>query len=85
MKIVNKSMEKVSIRDVKVGDTFLDDDGLWMRIRYEGDDIACPRCDEDIAISDHIDYMAVNLETGEVYNLGGYETVTLVECEAIIK
>ena len=85
MKIVNKTMEKVSIRDVKIGETFLDDDGLWMRIRYEGDDIDCPRCDECISISDSINFMAVNLETGEVYNLGGYETVTLVECEATIK
>ncbi len=85
MKIVNKTMEKVSIRDVKIGETFLDDDGLWMRVRYEGDDIDCPRCDECISISDSINFMAVNLETGELYNLGGYETVTLVECEAIIK
>lgn len=83
MKITRKTGRDVMINQVKVGQTFIEDNEIFLMCRYEGDDICCPRCDEDIAINDEVAYLAVMLSTGEIYDFQSYNEVTLVECEVI--
>ena len=84
MKVVTNKKDKMPIHSIKVGQTFIDDDEIFMVCRYEGDDIYCPRCDEDISISDSVEYLAVSLTSGEIYNFAFNTQVTPIDCEARI-
>jgi hypothetical protein len=84
MKVVTNKKDTVSIRDIGIGGTFIDDDEVFMICRYEGDDIYCPRCDEEISIGDQVGYLAVSLVSGDIYNFASNVYVTPVDCEAKI-
>lgn len=83
MKITRKTNKTVPIRQIEVGQTFIEDDEIFLMCRYEGEGITCPRCSEDISINEEIAYLAVMLSTGELFNFHPYDAVTLVECEVV--
>ena len=84
MKVITNKKDTVSNRDIGIGGTFIDDDEVYMICRYEGDDIYCPRCDEEISVSDQVGYLAVSLSSGDIYNFSPSLYVTPVNCEAKI-
>lgn len=84
MKVITNKKDTVSIRDIEMGGTFIDDDEVYMLCRYEGDDIYCPRCDEEISVNDQVGYLAVSLGSGDIYNFASNVYVTPVDCEAKI-
>lgn len=83
MEIKRKTDRTVSIHQIKVGQTFIEENEIFLMCRYEGDGITCPRCSEDISINEEIAYLAVMLSTGELFNFHPYDAVTLVECEVV--
>ena len=83
MKITRRTGKKVAINQVEAGQTFICEGDIYIMCRYEGDDICCPRCDENIAISEEIECLAVNLSSGAIYNFYYYTEVTLTECEVV--
>lgn len=83
MKITRKTDKTVPIHQIKVGQTFIEDNEIFLMCHYDGDDIICPRCSEDISINEEIAYLAVMLSTGELFNFHPYDSVTLVECEVV--
>lgn len=83
MKITRKTGKKVLINQIELGQTFIEDDEIFLMCRYEGGDICCPRCDASITISDEVAYFAVMLSSGEIFIFSPYDEVMLVECEVI--
>ena len=83
MRITRKSEKKIRFAELKVGETFIEDDEVFIKCRYEGENIFCPRCDEQIDIVEELEYLAVMLSTGELWNFESYSMVTKIECEVI--
>ena len=52
--------------DLKVGDTFVDTDEVFIKCRYVGENIVCPRCNEMIDTDDEMSNLALMLSTGEL-------------------
>lgn len=85
MKVVTNKKDTISIRDIEIGGTFIDDDDeVFMMCRYEDNYIYCPRCDEKISIDDLAGCLAVSLVSGDIYNFSSNKYVTPVDCEAKI-
>lgn len=84
MKIINKEKEKIFIRSLEIGDTFIYDHELYMLCKYCGTIIYCPRCEQSIDISEEIYCMAVCLADGEIYDFTAGTNVLPVECELTI-
>lgn len=83
MKTRRKKSKLVNISEVKIGQTFVEDNEIFMMCRYVGDVIECPYCDEIISIDKEIRYLAVMLSNGELYNFEYYTEVELIECEVV--
>ena len=83
MKVTRKRNKETFIRELSIGQTFVDDGEVFMLVRYEGTDIECPHCGEYIDPSQEMPYMAVLLATGEVYDFEPHSTVTIIECEVV--
>lgn len=83
MKIRRKESKLVSISEIKKGQTFIEDNEIFMMCHYLGDVIECPRCDEEISINEEIKYLAVMLSTGELFDFEYYTEVELTECEVV--
>lgn len=83
MKITRKKSKLVNISEVKIGQTFIEDNEIFMMCRYVGDVIECPHCDEEISIDEEIRYLAVMLSNGELYDFEYYTEVELTECEVV--
>lgn len=80
--MIVKSREKkeVLFRDIKVGQVFKNDEGVFVKIRLEDDYIVCPRCDEDIHITDiNCTEYAVELTTGLAYEISGHIMVEPIQ------
>ena len=83
MRVTRKSEKKVRFMDLKVGDTFIDDDEIFIKCRYEGENIFCPRCDEQINIDDEMPCLALMLSTGELWTFQDYSMIVKIECEVV--
>lgn len=83
MKITRKSEKTVRFMDLKVGETFIDDEEIFIKCRYEGENIFCPRCDEQIDVDDELPGLALMLSTGELWNFESHNTVVKIECEVV--
>ena len=83
MRVTRKSENKVRFSDVKMGETFIDDGEIFVKCRYEGESIYCPRCDECIVVEEETGELAVMLSTGELWNFESYTMVTRIECEVV--
>lgn len=83
MKITRKTGKNVRINQIELGQTFIEDDEIFLMCRYEGDSVYCPHCNEDITVSDEVEYLAVMLSSGEIFNFYPYNEVTLIECEVV--
>lgn len=75
-----KEREEIFFRDIKIGQVFRDDEGVFMKMRLEDDYVVCPRCDEDIHISDvNCTEYAVELTTGLAYEISGHTVVEPIQ------
>lgn len=83
MRITRKTEKKVRFGELKVGETFIEDDEIFVKCRYEGESLYCPRCDECIVIEDELGDFAVMLSTGELWNFEAHNMVTRIECEVV--
>lgn len=83
MKIKRKESKLISISEIKIGQTFIEDDEIFMMCKYLGDVIECPRCDSEISIDREIKYLAVLLSNGELYDFEYYAMVEPTECEVV--
>ena len=80
MIVKSKERKEVFFRDIKVGQVFRDDEGIFMKIQLEDDYIVCPRCNEDIHISDvNCTEYAVELTTGLTYEMSGHIMVEPIQ------
>lgn len=78
MIVKEKNRDRMCFNQMNVGTVFRDDDCMYMKIRIADDNLSCPRCDEDIHISDEIVGFAVDIETGTVYQLNEWDSYELV-------
>lgn len=83
MKIIRKETNLVRVSTIKVGQTFIEEDEIFMMCQYVGNVIECPRCEEEISISEEVRYLAVMLSNGELFDFEPFAEVELVECEVI--
>lgn len=83
MKITRKKSNLVSISEIKIGQTFIEDNEIFMMCKYFGDAIECPYCDSEISIDNEIRYLAVMLSNGELYDFEYYTEVEPIECEVV--
>lgn len=83
MKVTRKSEKRVRFAELKVGEVFVEDDEVFIKCRYEGENIFCPRCDEQVDIVNELEHLAVTLSTGELWNFESYNMVTRIECEVV--
>lgn len=77
-----KEREEIYFKDVKEGQVFKQyaDDSIYMKVGFEDDSICCPRCDEDIHISEEkgMGY-AVELNSGLIYDFDTHSTVEIIQ------
>lgn len=83
MKITRKKSKLVSISEIRVGQTFIEDDEIFMMCKYFGDAIECPHCDAEILVDKEIRYPAVMLSNGELFDFEYYAMVEPIECEVV--
>jgi hypothetical protein len=83
MNIKRKRNKETFIRELSIGQTFIEEGEVFMFVRYEGTDIECPRCSEYIDPNQEMPYMAVSLATGEIYDFEPHAIVTIIECEVV--
>lgn len=80
MIVKSKEKKEVFFRDIKVGQVFKNDECVLMKTRLEDDYVVCPRCDEDIHITDvNCTEYAVELSTGLIYEMSGHIMVEPIQ------
>ena len=82
MNIKRKRATSVRVGDLKIGQTFVEDEAVFMRVRFE-EALYCHNCDEDIDIGQEFQCLAVELRTGEIYDFESYSIVEPIECEVV--
>lgn len=78
---------KICIKDISYGDTFISKDEIYMLIQADID-IDCPECGETINIDDDFliyQEFGVNVKTGKIETFERLELVTPCGCEVIVK
>lgn len=85
MKVSRKTKEDVFVKDVNFGEVFCEDGRLFLRCRYEDEELECDVCNASMDINDYVDCLAVDLINGGIYNFEPHACVTIVDCEVIEK
>lgn len=83
MKVTRKNREEKKIKELPIGTVFIEEDTVYMKVRYDGCDIECPRCSEEIDLSRKLSCLAVALETGDLFDFDPYATVEIITCEVV--
>lgn len=82
MNIKRKKSKNVQVRELKIGQTFVEDNEVYMRVRIE-EETYCPNCDEEIDMGNVWTCLAVDLKTGEVFSFEPYAYIETIECEVV--
>lgn len=82
MNIKRKKVKNLQVRELKIGQTFVEDGEVFMRVRFE-EALYCHNCDEDIDIGQEFQCLAVELRTGEIYDFESYSIVEPIDCEVV--
>ena len=82
MNIKRKKVKNLQVRELKIGQTFVEDGEVYMRVRIE-EETYCPNCDEEIDLGNVWTCLAVELRTGDVYSFEPYAYVETIECEVV--
>lgn len=80
MKIVAKKRNEMRFKDIPFGQVFRDEENLYMKAKMDSDTyITCSRCGFDIeSIDKELEDLAVDLETGWIYQFCDYDTFEVV-------
>lgn len=81
MKVTRKNREEKTIKELPTGTVFIEDNTVFMKVHYEGYDIECPRCGEEIDLNRNLSCLGVALETGELFDFEPYAVVEVINCE----
>lgn len=82
MNIKRKKVKNLQVRELKIGQTFVEDGEVYMRVRFE-EEAYCPNCDEEIDMGNVWTCIAVELKTGDIYSFEPYAYVETIECEVV--
>lgn len=88
MKIERKPInEKTNIFNICVGDCFVFDGCVFMRVGYNALELECPECDceldtDDLFCNTNTGYVAVDLANGELYQFQ-FEEVAPIEMKVV--
>lgn len=79
MKIKAKNKTEILFTDIPFGQVFREDGALFMKVQFNDDVIACPRCDESIDLERELGELAVELSSGLIYEFALHAVVELIE------
>lgn len=88
MKIERKPItKKTDIFNICIGDCFIFDDSVFMRVGYSALELECPDCNcgidaDDLFCNTGPGYVAVDLINGELYQFQ-FEEVTPIEMKVV--